>query len=652
MPTTSQGLIIMFTPVRLVHVFLVAGILACPLAPARAAPPAAPAQESSSSSLKDVSELSATKPSVDPETLPGAPVYHKVCAACHEGQVPKAPHKMFLQMMAAQTILEALTTGLMKEQGAALTPAARRQVAEYLAGAPVAAPAAHAPPACRGHAREFDAQQPAVALGWGLNNDRAIPAEVAGLAPGDLPGLKLRWALEFPGAIRARSQPAIAYGAVYVGSQDGTVYALDLASGCVRWTFRAAAEVRTAIVPEPHAATGHERLYFADVIAHAYALDARTGRPLWSVKVDEHPNATVTGTPSYHDGALYVPVSSLEVTSAADPKYECCRFRGAVVALDAASGAQRWKAYTISEQPHAVRTTSAGTRVLAPSGAPVWNSPSVDAARGVLYVGSGENYASPANDTSDAVIAFRLSDGKRLWVQQLTRGDAWNVACMMKDNPNCPSENGPDVDVAASIIPFKAPAGRELLIVGQKNGWVYALDPDQVGKIVWQARVGRGGIQGGVHFGMALEGNRLFVPIADLADGHDGRHYDAAPRPGLYALDPVTGAPLWSAPAPDACRGRKFCDPGISAALTAVAGVVFAGHMDGWLRAYDSVSGQVLWQYDASEPVHTVSGVTAHGGSFGGPGAAVRDGYLVINSGYGLYFHMPGNVLLVFEKRR
>jgi polyvinyl alcohol dehydrogenase (cytochrome) len=151
---------------------------------------------------------------------------------------------------------------------------------------------------------------------------------------------------------------------------------------------------------------------------------------------------------------------------------------------------------------------------------------------------------------------------------------------------------------------------------------------------------------------MALEGGRLFVPIADLADGHDGRHYDSAPRPGLYALDPATGKILWSAPAPDACQGRKFCDPGISAALTAVPGIVFAGHMDGWLRAYDSEDGKLLWQYDASVAVHTVSGALAHGGSFGGPGAAVRDGYLVVNSGYGLYFHMPGNVLLVFQKAR
>ena len=465
----------------------IAAFAACALAmqPAHAAsPPAdsAPAAQVSSS-LKDISELSASKPKVDPETLPGAPVYHSVCAACHEGQVPKAPHKMFLQMMPPENILAALTTGLMKAQGAALSAAQRRAVAEYLAG-PIGAVQAKAPPRCTGAAAAFNAKQVAAPVGWGLDNSRFIPAGIAGLAASEVPNLKLKWALEFPGAIRARSQPTIAYGAVYVGSDNGTVYALDLATGCVRWTYRAAAEVRTGIVAETGVAGGAvPRLFFGDVIAHAYALDARNGKLLWSAKVDAHPNATLTGTPAYEGGTVYVPVSSLEVTSAADPKYPCCKFRGAVVALDAATGKQRWQAHTITEEPRIVRTTAAGTPVFAPSGAPVWNSPTVDVKRGVLYVGDGENYASPANDSSDAVIAFRLSDGKRLWVRQLTSGDAWNVACMMQANPNCPAENGPDVDVAASVIPYTDASGAAVLLVGQKNGWVYGLDPDAEGRV-------------------------------------------------------------------------------------------------------------------------------------------------------------------------
>lgn len=608
---------------------------------------------STSSTLKDIKELDSRHPATNPETWPGAQVYRGLCVNCHEGQVPKAPHKMFLQMMSADVILAALTNGIMREEGATLTPQKRREVAEYLAGAPLGADKPKkAPPRCTGAAAKFNATQPPVPVGWGYNNARFVPADIAGLTRDRVPKLQLQWAFEFPGAIRGRSQPAIAYGAVYVGSQDGTVYALDLHSGCVRWTYRSSAEVRTAMVLEtgsPHSASSHSpRLFFGDVIARIHAIDAKTGKLLWVTKIDDHPNATLTGTPTLRGDTLYAPVSSLEVTTAADPKYECCKFRGAVVALNTTTGATKWKAYTITEAPQPVRTAPRGTRIFAPSGAPVWNSPTVDKPRGVLYVGSGENYSSPANDRSDAVLAFRLEDGKLLWSQQMLAGDAWNVACMMKDNPNCPPENGPDVDVAAGTILHKLPGGKEVLLAAQKNGFVYGLDPDAGGKILWKVKVGRGGIQGGVHFGMALEDERLFVPISDLANGHDGRTYTSPPRPGLYALDPANGKYLWSAPAEDTCKGRPFCDPGISAPVTAIPGVVFAGHMDGVLRAYDSSTGKVIWSYDSAHDVKTVSGATAHGGSFGGSGVAIRDGYLVVNSGYGLYFHMPGNALLVF----
>jgi polyvinyl alcohol dehydrogenase (cytochrome) len=620
-----------------------AAIPAGPTSAQAATAAAAPAENSST--LKDVRELESRKRDSDPEKWPGAAVYQQTCSHCHQGQVPKAPQKMFLQMLAPQSILAALSTGLMKEQGASLTPQARREVAEYLGGEKLDAnrkvPQA---PRCIA-ALPSAAAQPPVALGWGFDNARFTPADVAKLSRDDVPRLELKWAFEYPGAIRARSQPSIAFGNIYTGSQDGTVYALDLHTGCVRWASNTTAEVRTAIV------VSNTSLYFGDVIARVHAMDAMTGKELWNIKVDDHPNATITGTPTFHDGVLYVPVSSLEVTSAADSKYECCKFRGAVVAIDAKTGKVIWKAHTITEEPAPVRTTSSGTRVFAPSGAPVWNAPTIDSRRGVLYIGSGENYSSPANDRSDAVLAFNLKDGRLVWSHQMLAGDAWNVACMMQGNANCPGENGPDVDVAAGTILTTLPTGKEVLLAGQKNGVVYAIDPDARGKVLWQMRVGRGGIQGGVHFGMALEAQRLFVPISDLKDGHDGRRYDMAGKPGLYALDPADGRIMWSAAAQDVCNGRSFCDPGISAAVTATPGVVFAGHMDGVLRAYDSATGQVIWKFDATGGVKTVSGTTAHGGSFGGPGPVVRDGYVVVNSGYGLYFHMPGNVLLVFAAR-
>jgi len=588
-----------------------------------------------------------------PAAHPGEAVYAEACASCHQGGVPKAPHRMFLEMMPADGILAALDQGVMRMQARHLSATERRNVAEYLSNQTLEQAAAQAQaPRCEGSHATFDLARPTAVAGWGvtLENQRFVPAENAGLASGDLPGLRLKWAFAFPGAQRIRSQPTIALGAVFIGSQNGTVYALDRETGCIRWTYRASAEVRTPVIVGSAQPGSRPLAYFADLIARVYAVDATTGDLVWVTKADDHPNSTVTGAPVLHAGRLYVPVSSLEVTSAADPKYACCSFRGSVVALDAASGKTAWKAWTIDELPREVGRTTAGTAILAPSGAPVWNSPTIDSRRGVIYVGTGENYSSPANDRSDALLALELATGKLLWHRQMTGGDAWNVACMMQDNPNCPTEDGPDVDFGASTIIVRDASGRDLLLAGQKSGDVYALDLAQRGEPVWRNKVGRGGIQGGVHFGMATDGQRLFVPISDMRDEHvEGKTYEEAARPGLYALDVATGKLLWSQPADDICAGREFCDSGISAAITAMPGAVLAGHMDGRLRAYDSATGRVLWQYDTTREVPTTGGGTAHGGSFGGgAGPVVRDGMLFAASGYGIYFHMPGNVLFAF----
>ncbi len=617
----------------------------------RATPPGAADGPASAAGAPD---FQSRQSAFDAQRSPGKAVFEEACASCHLGQVAKAPHKIFLQMLSGPTILASLESGLMQEQARALSDAQRIAVAEYLSAAPLAAQRPAVPPKlCAADASPFDPTMRPAAVTWGYGNARFTPADVARLEPAEAPRLQLAWAFEFPAGLRARSQPSIAYGAVFVGSHDGHVYALDLRSGCARWIFKAGAEVRTAVVPyEAAGGAGARalppRLFFGDVLGRLYSIDARTGQLAWSLKVDEHPNATLTGTGTIHEGVIYQPVSSLEVTSAADPAYECCRFRGSVVAIDAWSGEQRWKAYSIPDEPREVGRTAIGTRIFAPSGAPIWNSPTIDARRGLLYVGTGENYSSPANDTSDALLAFRLADGKLAWSQQMVQGDAWNVACMLKNNPNCPVENGPDVDFGAGTILATLPSGKQILLAGQKNGVVYALDVDAQGALLWKARIGRGGIQGGVHFGMALDGQTLYVPISDMKDEHDGRPPRPG-RPGLYALDIATGALRWAAPADDVCGSLPFCDPGISAAITATPGLVFAGHMDGRFRAYDSRDGKVLFEYDSRREVDTVSGARARGGSFGGAGAAVRDGYVVVNSGYGLYFHMPGNVLLAFR---
>jgi polyvinyl alcohol dehydrogenase (cytochrome) len=352
---------------------------------------------------------------------------------------------------------------------------------------------------------------------------------------------------------------------------------------------------------------------------------------------------------------LFVPVSSLEVVAALDPAYSCCTFRGSLVALDAVSGEQIWKSHTIDNEPADAGKTSAGTTILAPSGAPIWNSPTVDLKRGLIYAGTGENYSSPADGNSDAIMAFDMETGARSWVSQQTSGDAWNTGCLIEfttDDANCPEENGPDYDFAASPILISLADGRDVVVGGQKSGAVMAIDPDS-GQTLWKTQVGRGGVQGGVHFGMAAEGSRIYAPINDMTYPEDLTRYKfkTPAKPGLYALDAESGGLIWSSPAPDVCGDLQDCDPGISHAISAIPGAVIAGHMDGRLRIYASESGEVLWELNTLQDFDTVSGEKARGGSFSGPGAIVSDGMIYVNSGYGIYNHMAGNVLLAIGPR-
>jgi polyvinyl alcohol dehydrogenase (cytochrome) len=581
-----------------------------------------------------------------------AALYGQNCAACHDNFATGAPHRMFLRALAPEFVLRALDSGVMRRQAQGLAPAERAALAEYLTGRALGSVATPPPLRCQGAAAEFDYDEPPVSAGWGVDrrNRRLHSAAEAGLAAQDVPRLALRWAFAFPHSTRARSQPAVAGGAVYVGSHDGTVYALDAASGCARWTFRADAEVRTAIVLSPWRAgdrSARPRAWFGDLLATVYALDAVSGELVWRTRVDEHPNATLTGSPVLYGERLYAPVSSKETTAAADPSYPCCSFRGSVVALDAASGARLWQGYTIPAEPAPVGKTRVGTPILAPSGAPIWNSPALDPARGRLYAGTGENYSSPAGGTSDAIVAFELESGALAWAQQTLPGDAWNNACVMRDNANCPLEDGPDYDFGAPPILVDLADGSEILVAGQKTGTVYGMDPDRGGEIRWRHQVGRGGMRGGIYYGMAAEGEAVFVPISDFFDLHE---HEGEPRPGLYALDARSGRELWAAPATGNCSGKRFlCEPGISSTPTAIPGVVFAGHRDGRLVAYDSRDGRVLFEFDTAREFETVSGEVARGGSISFAGPVVAHGRVFVNSGYGLYFQIPGNVLLAFS---
>ncbi len=590
----------------------------------------------------------------DRDALPGKPLYIEHCAGCHEAQVYKAPHTTWLELMSPQVLYRSITEGIMQSQAAHLSDGDKQHIVEYIAqmrlGDPDSGPAVAW---CEGPSSEFSSLDEGQLTGWGHDTRRYVSPEIAGFDRSQIGDLELKWSFGFPASTRARSQPTIAMGAVFVGSQDGTVYAFDLETGCVRWTYAARAEVRTGITLGKRGPDGAATAYFGDIIANLYAVDATTGELVWQTSPDEHHSATLTGTPAYAAGKLFVPVSSLEVVTAANPDYACCTFRGHVMAVSADDGAVIWDSYAIPSPPASVGTTSVGTDMLGPSGAPVWISPTVDVDKNLLIFGTGENYSSSADTNSDAVIAVALDTGERLWSRQTFPGDAWNVACMMADNPNCPEEDGPDYDQASSPLLVNIGERETVVVAGQKDGRVFALDWETGQKKFWEVKLGRGSIQGGVHFGMAADGTTVYVPINDMNDTRNGKWLDPeTARPGVSAVDAGTGEILWSHVQENVCgEGRPFCDPGVSAPVTATDGAVIAGHLDGIIRIYDRDSGEIIWTYNTTTPVTGTNGIVAKGGGMSGSGPALGAGHMVINSGYGLYNHEAGNALLVFAPK-
>ena len=594
----------------------------------------------------------------------GAALYRERCAQCHEGGVARAPALASLKQLSAATIKSALTDGSMRTQGESLNAAEIEAVSGFLGRAEAAAASAAAS-AC---AKTTPPPEDALALphwnGWGVDlaQRRFQPAAMARLAAADVPKLTLKWAFSLGDVTRANAQPTVVGGRLFLGSANGKVYALDAKSGCLIWSFVAGAPVRSAIT------IGIDgrgwTAYFGDQRANAYAVDALNGELRWKTHVDDHRAAIISGAPALADGVLYVPVSSFEEVSGANPNYSCCSFRGSLVALDAATGAQRWKTFTIADEPKPVRKNEQGVELFGPSGASVWGAPTVDRTGGMIYVGTGDSYSDPAADTSDAILALRLGDGTLLWKQQMTQGDAYTVACngAAPGKGNCPQAGGPDLDFGASPILVTLANGRRALIAGQKSGVVHALDPDRDGAVIWQKRIGRGGALGGIQWGPAADEHRVYVALSDIRlrpvpegtagaqQSYRGSSLLLDPRVGggLYTLSLETGEVVWHTPHPG-CGETPGCSPAQSAAVTAIPGVVFSGGLDGHLRAYDAETGRIVWDVDTKGSYETVNGMTAHGGSIDGPGPIVVDGMLYVSSGYGIFGGVPGNVLLAFS---
>ena len=584
------------------------------------------------------------RPSLQSAAPDGETVYRESCAACHESGENRAPSLEAMRRLSPAAVLASLSSGKMAYVGETLPKGHADAVASFLGRGTGTAPV-RPRRACPDEPWSDPFSGPRW-LGWGgdLENTRYQSADFSGLDADSVAGLELRWAFGLPDADMARAHPTVAGGRVFLGARNGRLYALDANSGCTIWEFKARSEVRTAVLVSPTGPNGQNALYFGDVKANLYAVDAATGKQLWRTKVEDHRAATLTGSPVLFDGHLYVATSSIEEFTGALPTYPCCTFRGSIAAYSASNGERMWKTFTIPEEPRPRRKNSRGVVQHGPSGAAIWSAPTIDTKLRRVYVATGDNYSDPPTEDSDAIIAYDLDTGARLWSRQFTEGDAYNMACNPDaDKVNCPDANGPDFDFGSSAILVELESGKRLLIAGQKSGMVHAVDPDREGAIVWQRRAGKGGMLGGIQFGPAADARNAYVAVSDYAGPQSGQ------GGGITAYRLSDGQVVWHAPASPCLAGRKDCSPAQSAAVTAIPGVVFSGSLDGVLRAYSTEDGSVLWSYDTvREYPQTVNGVSAEGGSLNGPGPAVVDGMVFVNSGYGQFGSIPGNVFLAF----
>lgn len=588
----------------------------------------------------------------------GAAVYQAHCAGCHEQAQGRVPTRDALGSMTARAILQALETGAMRVLGTfALNGPQRVAVAEYLGTGSVDSDWAAAP----GNRCSAGPPWPRADAfsrprwpdwGNGPENRRYQPGPMAGVDRGNVGRLTLAWVYAFPGETVVESQPTVLDGRLFIGTRAGAMLALDAHTGCEHWRVPTDAAVKGAVVLGRVGPQGRVIAVAGDIAGQVYAVDAASGQLLWRIAADPDPQARIAGSVQVVADSVLIPLSSLEEGASMDPAYPCCSFRGAVLRVDALTGAVIWRHHTIAEPATQRGHNRAGTPRFGPSGAQVWSAPTVDVNHGIVYIATGDNHSHPATDTSDAVLAVSLASGERLWQFQGVAGDVFNGVCMRGERSNCPDNAGPDHDMAAPAILVPDARGRPWLVAGQKSGVVHWLDP-ATGERHHQRRVAEGGILGGIEWGMAAADGRLYVPRSDIDWKNDDflsatTVIDPSRGGGLVAMDLASGKTLWAAPAVS-CAGRQRCSPGQPAAATALPEVVFSGSVSGVMRAFDADTGEVLWQYDTVREYQAVNGARARGGAIDGPGVVVVDGWVYMTSGYAKWGGLPGNVLLAFR---
>lgn len=597
-----------------------------------------------------------------PARMAAQAVFNAHCASCHQnvmatanqsaGRAGGAPSTETLGQMTPEAIYAALTTGAMVGQARDLTDAQKRIIAEFFGGSPLgdadAGDAKNMGGHCDANPPLADPSAQPAWNGWGngLSNTRFQPANDAQLSAARVPSLKLKWAFGIPDGAETYGQPAIVSGRVFFGDYNGFVYSLNASTGCVYWSFRADAQVRTAIVAGRVKGDGSANYaaYFGDKKGNVYAVDAHTGKLLWKVNPQPRLLSHITGGAALYDGRVFVGVAGSEEITSMDPHYPCCTYRGSLSALDANTGRTLWKTYTIAEAAKPTHKNSLGTQLWGPAGASIWTTPTVDPKRHAVYVGTGNAFSGLAGKTSDAIVAFDLKTGKILWSYQALANDVSPAGCNGNGpkGEQCPPTPGPDWDFANSPILEALPSGQRVLVAAHKGGLVVAVDPDRKGVLLWKTDLAE------PNAGAAIQ-----IMWGGASDGQNV--YYALKSGGVAALRLSDGKRTWTTridPAVIPSEVGKRPRRGLDAAVTVIPGVVLAGGWDGVLHALSTEDGSELWRYETVRDYSTVNGVAAKGGSLGAPGPVVAGGMLYLGSGYvGTGNGIPGNVMLAFSAR-
>jgi polyvinyl alcohol dehydrogenase (cytochrome) len=459
-------------------------------------------------------------------------------------------------------------------------------------------------------------------MGQNLSNTRSQPAERR-IGTANVGSLAVKWTFVTGGDVSAT--PTVAGDAVYVPDWAGNLFAIGKQSGELLWTHKISdydhvAGAFSRVSPAVHG----DELIIGDTEsessvhngANVIAVDRRTGNLRWITQVDSQPQAIITAPAVVYGDTVFIGVSSNEEALAINNSYPCCTFRGSVVALDARTGKLLWQTYDMPAN---------GGQPGGYSGGAIWQPSAIDPARRLLFIGTGNNYTAPAsvvacatanptmdctapNDYFDTALALDLSSGQVRWAKKLGTYDVWTVACLT-GGTNCPSLAGPDFDLGGSG-PNLLPG---LVGFGQKSGFYWALNPDN-GNILWSTVVGPGGTLGGIEWGTATDGARIYAAIAN------SRHLPYTLTPGgqsvtggsWAALDKATGKILWQTADP-----AGAIDPG---SVSEANGVVYGGSFSGEMFAFDARTGAILWSFPSG------------GSVLDGP--AIADGVLYWGTGY------------------